>query len=261
MTLATARPVTPIGIAAALLTSVEARLDGVDPDVRADLARARALVAGLDDYVARCTTPASNDLDALEVRTRTEAWDAGLEQEMLSGHVEGAFLRMLVAMTRARRVLEVGMFTGYSALAMAEALPADGRLVACELDEHAAAVARGAFASATAGALVDVRVGDAATTLRELADAGEQFDLVFVDADKAGYAGYLDAVLDLDLLAPGGVVAVDNTLLQGEPWAAVAPSSNGSAIAAFNARLVADERVEQVLVPLRDGVTLVRRVS
>ncbi|QDH10933.1 SAM-dependent methyltransferase [Nocardioides dongxiaopingii] len=261
---AVARPVTPVGIAADLLASLVGRAGDLPDDVRRDLARAHGLVAGLDDYVARCTTPASGDLVALEARTRSEAWDAGgtgLEQEMLSGHVEGAFLRMLVAATRARQVLEIGMFTGYSALAMAEALPPGGRLVACEVDEHAAAVARAALAPTSAGALVDVRVGEAASTLRDLAGAGERFDLVFVDADKAGYAGYLDALLDLGLLAEGGLVVVDNTLMQGQPWLPEERTGNGAAIAEFNARLVADERVEQVLVPLRDGVTLVRRVA
>ena len=253
------RPVTPVGIAASLLASLADRLDGAPDDVRHDLARARRLLDGLDDYVARCTTPASGALDALERRTREVAWGDGLEQEMLSGHVEGAFLRMLVGLTRARRVLEVGMFTGYSALAMAEALAPGGRLVACEVDERAASIGREAFAAA--GVAVDVRVADAATTLQQLAADDETFDLVFVDADKSGYTGYLDAVLDLGLLADGGVVCVDNTLLQGEPWAEATPSANGAAIADFNERLAADPRVEQVLLPLRDGVTLVRRVA
>ncbi|MFB9314534.1 O-methyltransferase, partial [Nocardioides plantarum] len=261
-----ARPVTPVGIAAELLASVVGRLDGgtVDPDVLADLARAHSLVAGLDDYVARCTSPASPALVALEERTRAEPWgDGPLEQEMLSGHVEGAFLRMLVAVTGARRVLEIGMFTGYSALAMAEAMPDGSRLVACEVDERAVAIAREAFAASSRGAVVDVRVGPAAETLYRLALDGESFDLVFLDADKAGYAAYLDRLLDLDLLAPDGVVVVDNTLLQGEPWAPASgtPTPPGAAIADFNARVAADDRVEQVLLPLRDGVTLIRRVA
>jgi caffeoyl-CoA O-methyltransferase len=256
-----ARPVTPVGIAAELLDLVVERLDGVPDDVLADLARARDLVSGLDEYAAWCTTPASPDLALLESRTRAHAWDGGLEQEMLSGHVEGAFLRMLVAITRARRVLEVGMFTGYSALAMAEALPADGRLVACEVDADAAAVAQEAFGESEAGSRIEIRLGDATYTLRALAAAGEEFDLVFVDADKAGYAGYLDVLLDEGLLANDGLLVVDNTLLQGEPYAVPTLSDNGAAIAAFNAKVAADERLEQVLVPLRDGVTLARRVS
>ncbi|WP_134765837.1 class I SAM-dependent methyltransferase [Nocardioides sp. 1609] len=256
-----ARPVTPVAIAADLVRSAVARLDGADPDVLADLARAGRLLAGLDEYVGRCTTPASSALEALEERTRSEPWGSGLEQEMLSGHAEGAFLAMLVAITGARDVLEIGMFTGYSALAMAEAMPAGSRLVACEVDERAAAIAREALGAAPAGTLVDVRVAPALDTLRDLGAAGDRFDLVFVDADKAGYAGYLDALVDLGLLAPGAVVAVDNTLMQGEPWASATPTANGAAIAAFNARLAADPRWEQVLLPLRDGVTLARRAG
>lgn len=260
-----ARPVTPVGIAAELLASVADRLAPGDlpDDVRADLDRAHSLVAGLDDYVARCTSPASAALVALEDRTRAEPWDGGLEQEMLSGHVEGAFLRMLVAATGARRVLEIGLFTGYSALAMAEVMPEGAHLVACEVDERAAAIAREAFAASALSATVDVRVGPAAETLARLGGEDESFDLVFVDADKAGYAGYLDLLLDLDLLAPDALVVVDNTLLQGEPWAPASGTATGpgAAITDFNERVAADVRVEQVLLPLRDGVTLIRRVA
>ena len=273
------RPVTPLGIAAALLESVESRLagpaasgDAADPDVRADLARARALVAGLDPYVAACTSPESPALTALHERTAAEDWlgrrepgGPALEQEMLSGHVEGVVLRFLAGMTGARRVLEVGMFTGYSALALAEALPEDGRVVACELDAGVAAFAQESFAASPAGHRIEVRVGPGAETLAALTEAGERFDLVFVDADKPGYAAYVDAVLGAapgaGLLADGGLLCLDNTLLQGEPWTAEAASmsENARAIAEVNQRLVDDPRVEQVLLPLRDGLTLVRR--
>ncbi len=185
---------------------------------------------------------------------------------MLSGHVEGQLLRTLVHATRARTVLEVGMFTGYSALAMAEALGDGGRVVACEVDAEVAAFAQECFAASTAGGRIDVRVGPAADTLRALAAAGERFDLVFVDADKAGYATYLDLLLGDGgtgggLLAPHALVVVDNTLMQGQPWVAADPTANGAAVAAFNDAVAADPRVEQVLVPLRDGLTLVRRAE
>lgn len=251
-----ARPVTPTTILAGLLDDVVARA-GPSPDP--DLVRARDLAAGLDPYLDAHTTPASDALRGLEHRTRTEDWagrTGGLEQEMLSGAVEGRFLAFLVRLTGARRVLEIGMFTGYSALAMAEALPDDGGLVACEADPFAAAFGRECFAASPAGDRIDVRVGPAAETLAAL--AGERFDLVFLDADKAGYAGYLDTLLDTGLLAPHGVVCVDNTLMQGLPWTGE-PTANGEAIAAFNRGVRADPRVEQVLVPLRDGLTLIRR--
>ena len=121
-----------------------------------------------------------------------------------------------------------------------------------------AAFAQESFAEADAGKRIEVRVGPAADTLTELATAGERFDLVFLDADKAGYLGYLHILLETRLLADDGLVCVDNTLMQGQPWTADS-SPNGVAIAAFNEAVAADPRVEQVLVPLRDGMTLIRR--
>ena len=261
------RPVTPLGILAAKLEHVSEQLeahDGVRAELKAELREACALAGGLDPYVARCTTPESPALARLAQRTRAEDWGrrpgAGLEQEMLSGHVEGQALRFLVRLTRARRVLELGMFTGYSALAMAEALPDGGEVVACELDPDVAAFARACFDESPCGKRISVRVGPARSTLEALAVADERFDLVFVDADKAGYTDYVDAVLDTGLLAVDGLIAVDNTLMQGQPYLPGAPSANGAAIARFNRAVADDPRVEQVLIPLRDGLTLIRRV-
>lgn len=256
--LRTARPVTPVTIAAQRLERLAGRLDGADAAEAREIA---ALVGGLDPYLASCTTPESPALAALAERTRGEDWgDGPLEQEMLSGHVEGRTLAFLVHATGSRRVLEIGMFTGYSALAMAEALPSGGVLVACEVDPEAAAVARESFAGSSAGERIDVRVGPAGPTLDALAAAGDVFDLVFVDADKAGYAGYLEQLLTGGLLAPGALVCVDNTLMQGEPWTSREPSPNGVAIAAFNRTVAEDPRVEQVVLPVRDGLTLIRQV-
>jgi caffeoyl-CoA O-methyltransferase len=233
-----------------------------DHALLAELRSACALATGLEPYVSRCTTPESPALAALSQRTRSHDWghqDAGLEQEMLSGHVEGQALKFLVRMTRARRVLELGMFTGYSALAIAEALPDDGRVLSCELDPDVAAFAQRSFDETPAGAKIEIRVGPALATLQQLADAGETYDFVFIDADKGGYRDYVDAVLGRGLLASDGVICVDNTLLQGEPYLPDTPSANGRAIAAFNDALAHDTRVEQVLLPLRDGMTLIRR--
>jgi caffeoyl-CoA O-methyltransferase len=263
---APARPVTPASILAAdlerLVRHVD-RLGGVDPELDAGLRAAAELAAGLDPYLERCTTPESAALARLAERTRAEDWSrhgaGALEQEMLSGHVEGQALKMLVHLAGARRVLEIGMFTGYSALAMAEALPEDGRVVACEIDAGVAAFAQRCFDESGSGARIDVRVGPALATLSGLATAGEVFDLVFLDADKGGYLDYLTAVLDSGLLAPHGVVCVDNTLMQGQPWCSGEPAPNGRAIVRFNEAVAADPRVEQVLLPLRDGLTLIRR--
>ncbi|GLP78171.1 O-methyltransferase [Mycobacterium antarcticum] len=264
---AQARPVTPSTILAAELADLCRELGavpGVDPVLAQRLRRARDLAAGLDPYLDQCTTPESPALAELAHRTRETDWESApgevrLEQEMLSGHVEGQVLKFLVHLAGATRVLEIGMFTGYSALAMAEALPDDGVLVACEIDPVVASFAQESFDASPAGRKIAIEVGPAIDTLRRLAAAGREFDFVFVDADKPGYLDYVEFLLGSTLLAPRAVIAVDNTLMQGEPYADVDISRNGAAISGFNAALTYDPRVEQVLIPLRDGLTLIRR--
>jgi caffeoyl-CoA O-methyltransferase len=265
------RPVTPQSILASRLDQLARRLDrdgGAKPALKNELRELAELAGGLDPYLGRLTTPESADLARLAQRTQAEDWNAHvgertaghLEQEMLSGHVEGQTLKMLVHATRAVRVLEIGLFTGYSALAMAEALPDGGQVTACEIDAGVAAFAERCFRESASGHKITVRVGPAQRTLAELARDGQRFDLVFIDADKAGYLGYLTAVLDGGLLAPHGLICVDNTLMQGQPWLGGAPTANGAAIARFNQAVAADPRVEQVILPLRDGLTLIRPV-
>ena len=259
------RPITPLGLLAGKLERVLAGVEAagsVEGEVLQELREATALAAGLDPYLERCSSPESPELLELAAATRKADWGGtGVEQEMLSGHVEGRFLNLLVHASRARRVLELGLFTGYSALAMAEALPDDGELVACELDAEVAAFAERFLNGSDAGRKVEVKVGPGAATLEELAARAEPFDLVFIDADKGGYLAYLRTVLDGGLLAPHGLICVDNTLLQGEPYLEGEPSESGAAIRAFNQAVADDRELEQVLVPLRDGVTLIRRVA
>ena len=266
------RPVTPVGIVASLLESLVSqveKIDNLDQSFKAQLQQAYELANGLDPYLNLCTTPESPGLATLVKRTQSEDWSKRfsdgetvrqLEQEMLSGHVEGQFLKFLVHLTKAQRVLEIGMFTGYSALAMAEALPADGEVVACEVDAYVAEFAQKCFQESPAGHKISVKVAPALETMKQLAAAGEVFDLVFIDADKAGYIDYLDLLLTTGLLAPNGLICADNTLMQGQPYLSGTATANGAAIAKFNQALVDDPRVEQVLLPLRDGLTLIRRV-
>ena len=253
------RPVTPTSILAAQLTELCDQLSGtVSGEALDKLSRARDLATGLDSYVTAGTTEESPELAELARATSAHAWHDGLEQEMLSGHVEGQLLKFLVRMSSAVRVLEIGMFTGYSALAMAEALPDFGTVVACEIDPGAAQVAQAAFEGCAAGHRIRIELGPALQTLQRMAAAGEEpFDFVFIDADKGGYQAYLDLLLDSSLLATDAVIAVDNTLMQGQPWTGTT-TENGSAITEFNRALAADPRTEQVLIPVRDGLTLIR---
>lgn len=269
------RPVSPTAILAAELARLCRELEtdpAFGPHQQARLRRARDLAVGLDPYAAACTTTESAALAELADHTAATDWAAQrspgagrLEQEMLSGHVEGQLLKLLVRISRARTVLEIGMFTGYSALAMAEAVPADGTVLACEIDPAVAAAAQATFRRSAAGHKITVAVGPAMQTLRRLADehdaaARPAFDMVFIDADKPGYLQYVEFLLDGPLLAAEGFIAVDNTLLQGEPYLPAGElSPNGAAIAHFNAALTYDDRVEQVLLPVRDGITLLTR--
>lgn len=267
----TARPVTPLGILVQQLEEISQRVESesVSEEFKTSLKQAYHLAAGLDPYLENCTTAESAALAKLTERTQKEDWskrfDDGetvraLEQEMLSGHLEGQLLKMLVSISKSKRVLEIGLFTGYSALAIAEALPDDGYIIACEVDEYVSEFARKCFAESEDGKKIEVRVAPAIETMQQLVKDGEIFDLAFIDADKGGYIDYLNLLLDSNLLAPDGFICVDNTLMQGQPYLPEDQrQENGRAIARFNRFVAEDPRVEQVMIPIRDGLTMIKR--
>ncbi len=176
------------------------------------------------------------------------------DPQMMIGPLEAALLQALIRISGARRVLEIGLYTGYSALAMAEALPADGSVLSCEIEPAHIAVARAFFARSAAGNKIEVRHGPALDTLRAL-PGDASFDFAFIDADKENYPAYYDATLPR--LASGALLVADNTLWSGR---VLAPrDASDRALIEFNRRVRHDPRVEVVLLPLRDGVTLVRK--
>ncbi len=264
-----ARPVTPHSI---LVEHLQKALQMIEvansPEIQAVLQQTYELAAGLEPYIHNYTTAESEALATLAKKTSAQDWSQHfsdgqtvrqLEQEMLSGHIEGQTLKMFVHMTKAKRILEVGMFTGYSALAMAEALPSDGQLIACEVDTYVASFAQTCFANSPHGSKIKVEVAPALETLHRLADSGESFDLIFIDADKKEYVDYFQIIMDSHLLTAGGIICVDNTLMQGQVYLPTHQrTANGEAIAHFNHTVAQDPRVEQVILPLRDGVTLIR---
>jgi predicted O-methyltransferase YrrM len=204
----------------------------------------------LDAYVDAHTTPLEPLLQELHEATYASADTP----EMIAGPVLGQLLRFLTAMVAPRLVVEIGTFTGYSALAMAGGLPVGGRIVTCELSEERAAFAQSWFDRSPLGERIDVRVGPALQTLDGLAGP---FDLVFIDADKEGYTDYYEAVVPK--LASGGLIVVDNTLRGGD---VADPDDDGErGMAAFNAHVHSDARTENVLLTVRDGVTLARRAG
>ena len=209
----------------------------------------------IERYVDEHTTPEPDHLAALAAETREKL----RAPQMLSGHVEGTLLQTLVFATGARRVLEFGTYSGYSALSMAAGLPDGGRVVTLEVDPEHAEFARRHFAASPHGEKIELRLGPALESLRDLGD--EPFDLVFIDADKTGYLDYYEAALGL--LSERGLIVVDNTLWSGAviPERDPDPSESTAALRRFNDHVASDARVTCVILTVRDGVTLIRRRS
>jgi caffeoyl-CoA O-methyltransferase len=214
---------------------------------------AQIVAPALEAYAALHSTGPPDHLDRVGERTRREL--APLSG-MMVGALEGRFLEMLVFASGARQVLEIGTFSGYSSIAMAAGLAAGGRIVSCELSADHAAIAREHIAASPYADVIEVVEGPALDTVARLPGP---FDLVFIDADKGGYAGYLEAVLPK--LSPGGVVAVDNTLWGGSVLDDSDTSDNTRAIRAFNDSVVSDPRLVCVQLTVRDGVTLIRKAA
>lgn len=173
---------------------------------------------------------------------------------------QGQFLGLLVELLNVRRAVEIGTFTGYSALWMALAMPKDGRIICCDIDRESAAVARRFWAEAGVADRIDLRLAPALDTLDSLIADGDTaaFDLIFIDADKVNYPTYYEKALTL--LRPGGLVAIDNVLWGGDVAdPAIADDQTVVVLRDFNARLHADSRVSLSLVPIGDGLTLARK--
>ncbi|MGD1897149.1 MAG: class I SAM-dependent methyltransferase [Phormidesmis sp.] len=172
---------------------------------------------------------------------------------------QGQFMALLVQLLGARKTLEIGVFTGYSALAVAMALPEDGRMVACDVNEDDCAIARSYWEKANVAHKIDLRIAPALDTLNELIATGESgtFDFSFIDADKSNYDNYYEK--SLQLLRPGGLIAVDNTLWYGRVADPDVQDKRTNRIRALNEKVRDDERVTMSLLPVGDGLLLVRK--
>ncbi len=175
---------------------------------------------------------------------------------MQIGPEQGQFMQLLVRLMGAKNCLEIGVFTGYSSLAVALALPADGRILACDVSEQWTAIARKYWLEAGVAAKIDLRIAPALSTLDELIESGKAgcFDFAFIDADKVNYLGYYERALTL--MRSGGLIAVDNTLWGGQVIDKKSQSEDTQAIRRFNDRLYSDSRVQLSLLPIGDGLTL-----
>lgn len=206
----------------------------------------------VDPNLERYAEEHSSAVPELLHRLERETLASMRSPQMLSGRTEGQLLRLLIRVTGAKRILEVGTFTGYSALMMASALPAEGEIITLEIDPQAEAVARRYFAESEHGKKIRLLMGPA---LESLAKIEGPFDFAFLDADKQNYPRYYDRIVPL--LRPGGVLAVDNVLWSGK---VLDPRDEETrAIHELNEKARTDPRVEHVLLTVRDGVLLARK--
>jgi predicted O-methyltransferase YrrM len=207
----------------------------------------------LNDYVLRVGVREHPVLAALRERTSTME-----NARMQISPDEGAFLAMLVRLVPARRILEVGTFTGYSSTAMALAQDADGRILCCDVSREWTDIARQAWTDAGVADRVELRLAPAVETLDALlADGqGSRFDMAFIDADKANYDTYYERALQL--VRPGGLIAIDNVLWSGRVADESDQDADTQAIRALNEKIATDERVDLAMTPVADGVTLAR---
>ena len=208
----------------------------------------------LSEYIEQHSSPESAVLQQITRSTHLEV----INPRMLSGHVQGRVLSMLSQMIRPKRILELGTFTGYSALCLAEGLQEDGKLVTLEHNDEMEAAIRRNFSLSPLGEKIELVIGDAKEVLTNF-ELDEHFDLVFIDADKKEYCDYLDLVLPL--MREGGWILADNTLWDGhiiDP--AYDKDKQTISLRAFNDKVAQDERLEKVILPLRDGLTIIRKI-
>jgi caffeoyl-CoA O-methyltransferase len=206
----------------------------------------------IDEYAEQHTSPDGELFERLAEETRAKT----TAPQMMVGRIEGQFLAALVRLSGARRVLELGTFTGYSSISMASALPPEGRLVTCDVDPETSAIARRYMDESGHGEKIEIRLGPALETLQTLEGP---FDIVFIDADKQGYVDYYEAALPL--LAEGGLLVADNVLWSGRVLEEDLDAESGRAIQAFNEHVRNDSRVVSVMLTVRDGMTLVQKRS
>ena len=204
----------------------------------------------IEEYARKHTTPLPPLLNEV-IQATHEHMDM---PAMLTGQLEGTLLQFLVAMSGAKNVLEIGMFTGFSAQMMAAALPPDGHLITCDINPKAQEMASRFFQRSPHGAKIEIRMGPALETMKSLEGP---FDLVFIDADKTSYTDYYERALEL--LSPNGLIAVDNVLWSGRVLKPEHESDH--AIVAFNKHVQDDPRVQNVLVTIRDGLMLIRKIA
>jgi caffeoyl-CoA O-methyltransferase len=205
----------------------------------------------IEDYAIAFTSPLDNLLEEIERFT----WKSHPHAHMISGHVQGKLLQMISSMIKPEYILEIGTFTGFSALCLAQGLQANGKLHTIEIREDDGATAKEYFAKSTVNNNIELHIGDALKIIPKL---NLTWDLVFIDADKTGYIDYYE--LTLPNVKKGGFILADNVLFHGEVLKQEVRGKSAKAIQAFNEHIAKDKRVENMLLTVRDGLMLIKKL-
>ena len=205
----------------------------------------------IDEYCGEHTSPENELLSKLNRETHAKV----LQARMLSGHLQGRFLAILSQMIQPNNILEIGTYTGYSALCLAEGLTENGKLITLDVNEELETFVRNFFQESPLNDKIDFRIGNAIKIIPTLT---ETFDLVFIDADKLNYANYYDLVFDK--VRKGGFIISDNVLWSGKVADKSKKDKDTLSIRAFNKKIHDDNRVENILLPIRDGLIVVRKI-
>ena len=258
----------PILILAQRLKKIKQRLTNCKSIEEKDLTEIDSIIYMMESqerYLDECTSYESSNLSKLNKLTMQTDWNQiflekksneRLMTQMMSSRLSGQLLKMLVTISGAKKVLELGLFSGYSALAMAEGLPEDGKLISCEIDPYAASFARSYLDSTSYGKKVQIRLGPALNLLDNFMHEGESFDFVFIDAKKTEYKKYIAKIVANKLITKQSILCIDNVFMKGACFSKFEKQTKGSNEVKQMNQLLASEKFFTVMLPVRDGLTI-----
>ncbi len=264
------RTESPIDILAQRLANIKQRLTKYKPiagEILHEIDSVIDMMEGFERYADECTSLESQQLSNLNKITMQTDWnrifiekksEVKLMTQMMSSKVSGQLLKMLVSISRSKEILELGLFSGYSALAMAEGLPEDGNLISCEIDPYAADFARQYLDTTSYGKKIQIRVGDALNLLDDFAFEGKSFDFIFIDAKKTEYKKYIDKIVDKQLIDQRSIICVDNVFMKGACFSNAEKQTKGSEAVKKMNQLLKSEKFFTVMIPIRDGMTIAK---
>ena len=258
----------PTLILAHRLRKIKQRLINCKSIEEEDITEIDSIVSMLESqeqYLEECTSVESSHLSKLNELTMQTDWNkifvekksnVRLMSQMMSSKLSGQLLKMLVTISGAKKILELGLFSGYSALAMAEGLPEDGKLISCEIDPYAASFARSYLDTTSCGKKIQIRLGSALTLLDNFMVEDESFDFIFIDAKKTEYTEYITKIIANKLITKQSILCIDNVFMQGACFSKFEKQTKGSSEVKQMNQLLASEKFFTVMLPVRDGMTI-----